>query len=80
MVLPDPVSATPTVSLPDRVDGHEAAWMGVGFVKLAKGDGFFSRRFVEGRWRNSMTGRRTLVDLGSVRVISLVERKASMSA
>ena len=30
-VLPDPVSATPTVSRPDAAMGQHTAWIGVGF-------------------------------------------------
>ena len=33
-VLPEPVSATPITSRPERRKGQAADWMGVGFLKL----------------------------------------------
>lgn len=38
-VLPEPVSATPMTSRPESRKGHEAAWIGVGALKVAKGEG-----------------------------------------
>ncbi len=38
-VLPEPVSATPITSRPERRKGQAADWMGVGDLKVVKGEG-----------------------------------------
>ncbi len=37
-VFPEPVSATPITSRPERRNGQAADWMGVGDLKFANGD------------------------------------------
>lgn len=76
-VLPEPVSATPMTSRPERRNGQAAAWMGVGDLKVAKGE--IPENFVLGRCEKSMMGRRGAEDVGSVTAIKVALRKDSIS-
>ncbi len=75
-VLPEPVSATPITSRPERRNGQAADWMGVGFLKEVKEEE--SVLVVGGKKENSVIGRRE-VEAGSLILIKLVERKSSIS-
>lgn len=75
-VLPEPVSATPTTSRLERRKGHAAAWMGVGDLKLVKGEAAEGEDF--GKYAKSIIGRR-VEEVGSVIVMKLVERNVSIS-
>ena len=76
-VLPEPVSATPITSRPERRNGQAADCIGVGVLKAVKGDEEVMAW--EGRWENWVIGRRLLEEVGSEIVMKLVERKSSIS-
>ncbi len=66
-VLPDPVSATPMTSRPEKRNGQEADWIGVGDLKAANGEGEAEKFGV--RWEKEMMGRSGVVDVESVMVM-----------
>lgn len=76
-VLPEPVSATPITSRPERRKGQAADWIGVGVLKAVKGE----EEVVvwEGSWENWVIGRRLVEEVGSLIVMKLVDRKSSIS-
>ena len=76
-VLPEPVSAMPTTSRPERRKGQAADWMGVGVLKPANGDGFDV--VVVGRCAKLVMGRRVVVESGSLIEMKFFERKSSIS-
>ena len=76
-VLPEPVSATPITSRPERRKGQAADCIGVGVWKVLKAAE--DEAVEEGRWENCIIGRRLVEKFGSLVVMKLVERKSSIS-